>query len=155
MDTKEINNIEYFRVADLSNLNSTTYVNLKFLEKASAKFGDVLITFDGCPGRVGYSVNGCYSSSLRKIVDINQSYNKGYLYFWSISEGVQNCIKEHSFGTTILHASKAIDYLEIINKPNKKTLNELNIIFNKIVLNSLCIKKLNMLKQLYLKKFFG
>ena len=155
LDVKNENTIEYFRVADLNSSKSETFVNTIFLEKAYAKFGDVMITFDGCPGRVGYCVNGCFSGSIRKIIDINKKYNNGYLYFWSVSENVQNCIKEHSFGTTILHASKAIEHLEIINEPNEEILNQLNIIFKKIVSNSLIIQTLNELKQIYLKKFFG
>lgn len=155
LDVKNENTIEYFRVADLNNTKSETFVNTIFLEKASAKFGDVMITFDGCPGRVGYCVKGCFSGSIRKIIDINKKYNNGYLYFWSVSENVQNCIKEHSFGTTILHASKAIEHLEIIDEPNEEILNQLNIIFEKMVSNNLIIQTLNKLKQSYLKKFFG
>lgn len=154
-NTKNDNTVEYYRVADLNNLESTTYVDSIFLKKAAAKFGDVMITFDGCPGRVGFSVEGCYSGSLRKIIDINNEYNNGYLFFWAISENVQNCIKEYSFGTTILHASKSIDHLEIMAKPCLKILNQLNIIFSKMTLNVLTIKTLNKIKQMYLKKFFG
>lgn len=154
-NTKNDNTVDYYRVADLNNLESTTYVDSIFLKKAAAKFGDVMITFDGCPGRVGFSVDGCYSGSLRKIIDINNEYNNGYLFFWAISENVQNCIKEYSFGTTILHASKSIDHLEIMVKPCLKILNQLDIIFNKMTLNVLTIKALNKIKQMYLKKFFG
>ncbi len=139
----------------MNNCTSSTFVDKKFLDKANAKIGDVMITFDGCPGRVGFSVNGCYSGSLRKLIDKQIKYNNGYLYFWSISEKVQNCINQYSFGTTILHASKAIEHLEIVENPNQEILQQLNIIFNKMILNVKILVFLNRLKNIYLKKFFG
>ena len=43
---------------------------------------------------------------------------KSFLYFLMISEHIQNIIKAHSKGTTILHASEAIKHMNFILPAN-------------------------------------
>ena len=112
---------------------------------------DILIAFDGAPGRNAIGLEGAYSSGIYK-VKCKQNY-KGLIYFEINSELNQKIIKDHSQGTTILHASKAIPFLEVV-KPDNHTIEKLNALFKQIVNNKKKLKLLNNEKQLLLSKYF-
>ena len=114
---------------------------------------DILISFDGAIGRISFGLNGAYSSGVYKVIP-NDSNNHG-IYYWSLlSDENQQIMKEHTNGTTILHASKCIDFLKIKNY----TIDDKEM-FDKIFTSLISTKKenikLNKLKQLYLNKFFN
>jgi len=108
--------IHYLRVGDLLSLGNT------FVEPSNELMlcsdDDILIAFDGAPGRNAIGLEGAYSSGIYK-VNCNINY-KGFIYFEINSELNQKIIKDHSQGTTILHASKAIPFLEIAKIDEKK-----------------------------------
>ena len=152
-EIKTDENVEYFRVGDMNSLESKTYVNKKYLQSANAQLGDVFISLDGDPGRVGFTIEGCYSGSLKKLVSSN--IKNGYLYFWALSDQTQQCINEHAFGTTILHAGKSLEYLQINKNIDSELMNQIDSVYSLIVDNVKIIKKLTALKHLFLNKFFG
>ena len=153
--TKSSGNVAYYRVGDMNSLSSQVYVDTSYLKQAESRIGDILISFDGAPGRVGYTIEGCFSGSLRKIECRKMGISKGYIFFWSISDQIQQCINEHSFGTTILHASKSLNYLQIDEIINISVNNELNYIYELMINNVLKIKHLSLCKKYLLKKFFS
>ncbi len=141
--------IHYLRVGDLLSLGST------FVEPSSdlmlCSDDDILIAFDGAPGRNAIGLEGAYSSGIYK-VNCNLNY-KGLIYFEINSELNQKIIKDHSQGTTILHASKAIPFLEIA-KTDEQNNKKLNVLFKQIIKNKKKLKQLNNEKRLLLSKYF-
>ena len=141
--------IRYLRVGDLLSLGNT------FVEPSNELMicatDDILVAFDGAPGRNAIGLEGAYSSGIYK-VKCNPKY-KGLVYFEINSELNQKIIKDHSQGTTILHASKAIPFLETA-KADDKNAEKLNALFKQITNNKKKLKLLNNEKQLLLSKYF-
>ncbi len=150
LDKQKTNSVPYIRVGNLLNGEYDTYVVNS--DCPQCDYEDILIAFDGAPGRNIIGLKGCYSSGVQKVVCDKE--NKGYIYFYINSELCQNTIKVHSQGTTILHASKSIKELKIpiISSDNKNLLNSL---FNEMVSLIKQKKKLKKEKDLLLKKYFG
>ena len=150
-EIKQKNFINFIRVKDL-NVLTNTYIS-NSLKLPLVAENDTLIALDGTVGRMNFGLSGAYSSGLYKILPINEKY-RGIIYFSLKDNFNQNIIQYYATGTTILHASKAINHLKI--KRHKE--NDL-ILFNDLYKIMLFLKqendKLNKLKQLYLKKFFG
>lgn len=141
--------IRYLRVGDLLSLGNT------FVEPSNELMlctdDDILVAFDGAPGRNAIGLEGAYSSGIYK-VKCNPKY-KGLIYFEINSELNQKIIKDHSQGTTILHASKAIPFLETAKVDDKIT-EKLSVLFEQIIYNKKKLKLLNNEKQLLLSKYF-
>lgn len=150
LDKQEANSVPYIRVGNLLNGEYDTYVVNS--DCPQCDYEDILIAFDGAPGRNIIGLKGYYSSGVQKVVCDKE--NKGYIYFYINSELCQNTIKVHSQGTTILHASKSINELKIpiISNDIKNLLNSL---FNEMVSLIKQKKKLKKEKDLLLKKYFG
>ena len=150
LDKQESSSIPYIRVGNLLNAEYDTFVIDNDLPKC--KLDDILIAFDGAPGRNNVGLQGCFSSGVQKVV-CNEE-DKGYIYFYLNSELCQNTIKVHSQGTTILHAGKAIKELKIpvLSDKNKEKLNNL---FNEMISLIKQKIKLKQEKDLLLKKYFG
>ncbi len=150
--TEENNNdnIHFIRVKDLNSLTNT-YIP-KNLNIPIANPSDILISFDGAIGRINYGLYGAYSSGIYKVIPCFKN-NYGILY-WALKDNYnQQIMLEHTNGTTILHGAKAIPYLKI-KKHSSKDIDFYNNIFNYSLNIKLENIKLNILKQLYLKKFF-
>ena len=150
--TEENNNdnIHFIRVKDLNSLTNT-YIP-KNLNIPIANPCDILISFDGAIGRINYGLYGAYSSGIYKVIPCFKN-NYGILY-WALKDNYnQQVMLEHTNGTTILHGAKAIPYLKI-KKHSSKDIDFYNNIFNYSLNIKLENIKLNILKQLYLKKFF-
>ena len=150
--TEENNNdnIHFIRVKDLNSLTNT-YIP-KNLNIPIANPCDILISFDGAIGRINYGLYGAYSSGIYKVIPCFKN-NYGILY-WALKDNYnQQIMLEHTNGTTILHGAKAIPYLKI-KKHSSKDIDFYNNIFNCSLNIKLENIKLNILKQLYLKKFF-
>ena len=141
--------IHYLRVGDLLSLGGT------FVEPSDELMmctdDDILIAFDGAPGRNAVGLEGAYSSGIYK-VKCNTKY-KGLIYFEINSELNQKIIKDHSQGTTILHASKAIPFLETA-KTDDRCVKKLNTLFERIIQNKRKLKLLVNEKRLLLSKYF-
>ena len=141
--------IRYLRVGDLLSEGST------FLKPTSelitCKFDDILIAFDGAPGRNTFGLEGAYSSGINKVVCNKQ--DKGFVFFELNSELNKAIIKDHSQGTTILHAGKSIQFLECC-KAKDEEIKILNSLFELMVLNKAKIRYLKCIKQKLLSKYF-
>ena len=141
--------IRYLRVGDLLSEGST------FLKPTSelvvCKFEDILIAFDGAPGRNAFGLEGAYSSGIYKVICEKQ--NKGFIFFELNSELNRSIIKNHSQGTTILHAGKSIQFLECC-KAKEEDIKTLSSLFKLMVLNKDKIKYLKRIKQELLTKYF-
>lgn len=147
--SREEGMIQYIRVGDLLSLGSTFLKPMPELQLC--KFDDILIAFDGAPGRNTFGLEGAYSSGIYKV--ICDKKNKSLAFFELNSELNKTIIKDHSQGTTILHAVKAIQYLECC-VAKEDIIYKLNAIFNLMVSNKKKIKKLNDIKSKLLEKYF-
>lgn len=141
------NLIKYIRVGDLDS-SKDCFIQTADKIKTCNEY-DILIAFDGAPGRLNVGLNGAYSSGIYKAKGIN----KGLIYFSLLSELNQKIIKDNSQGTTILHASKAIPFLKYPQTSNEIK-NDFDCLFNLLI--ELKKKKNNMqkIKQLMLNKYF-
>ncbi|NFA43739.1 UNVERIFIED_ORG: hypothetical protein B2H98_12580 [Clostridium botulinum] len=106
----------FLRVSDISGTSKqkvyTVANNLKLVNK-----GDLLITLDGTPGIISDQFEGAISSGIRKIDIINDELLQDYLKFYLRSDNVQRIIYKYATGATILHASKSIQYIDVIIPP--------------------------------------
>ena len=141
--------IQYIRVGDLS-AKGNTYTKY-FNELVLCSSEDILIAFDGAPGRNAIGLKGAISSGIYK-VECEPKY-KGLIYFEINSKLNQGIIKDNSQGTTILHASKSIQFLEAIDIKNNECI-LLNYLFDQLVNNKAKIDSLLKIKQLLLAKYF-
>ncbi len=146
----ESNNlIHYLRVGDLLSLGNT-FISMTDSDKI-ADFDDILVAFDGAPGRNAIGLSGAYSSGIYNIKCAKE--DKGLVYFEINSDINKRIIDNHSQGTTILHASKSISHLVYadINNCDKQLLNTyFNMLLqNKKKINSLKHIKVNLLNKYY------
>ena len=145
----DINSIKYIRVGDLLN-KSNTFIN-KTDAKNIAIEEDILLALDGAPGRNNIGLSGSFSSGIYKIVS-DKKY-KGLLFFEINSNLNQKIIKDLAQGTTILHASKSIPFLQTI-MCNELELKYFNNLFNLLVNLKKKIDLLQKEKNLLLNKYF-
>ena len=144
-----VNLIQYLRVGDLLSLGNT-FIDESISNKIS-KIDDILVAFDGAPGRNNIGLYGAYSSGIYNL-KCNYS-NKGLVYFEINSDINKKIIDDHSQGTTILHASKSINHLVYANIDDKdKEL--LNAYFNLLLQNKKKINSLKHIKANLLNKYF-
>jgi hypothetical protein len=123
-----------------------------------AKENDVLIAFDGAAGRTACGLAGVYSSGIRKAINCSKyNLSNGFIYFYLNSKYIQDIILEFSQArTTIIHAGKSIDEMELPIRGNIAELNDrLSIVYNKIIDCYAENNSLNNLKNQYFKKFFN
>ncbi len=105
-------NLPFLRVGDISKRDGGIYVQKSLVKDKIVEKSDILISFDGSIGSVGFGLEGSYSSGLRKINSKVGLYGKGFTFCLVKSESIQNTIKSHAKGTTILHAGTSIVHLE-------------------------------------------
>ena len=148
---KEIDNsTPYIRVGNLLNNNYDTYCIDN--EYKRCDYDDILIAFDGAPGRNSIGLCGVYSSGIYKV--ICDSKLKGFVYFYINSNLCQDIIKQNSQGTTILHASKSIKLLKMPCVDNIVLDNQLNNLYNMLICLYKKQIKFKKIKQLLLNKYF-
>lgn len=141
--------VRYLRVGDLDNVSST-FIKEE-LSKNSADEYDILIAFDGAPGRNAVGLTGSFSSGIYKV--ICNPILKGLIYFEINSKRNQKIIADHAQGTTILHASKSINHLECC-KCSSEDIEYFDSLFNRIVELKKRISLLKIDKIQLLKKYF-
>jgi type I restriction enzyme S subunit len=112
-------NLPFLRVGDISKRDGGIYVQKSLVKDKIIEKNDILISFDGSIGSVGFGLEGSYSSGLRKINSKDKLYGKGFTYCLVKSESIQNTIKAHAKGTTILHAGTSILHLEFPSATDK------------------------------------
>ena len=143
----ENNLIQFIRVGDLE---SPKNCFIEITDKIKVcKETDILIAFDGAPGRLNVGLKGAYSSGIYKV----NSINNGLIYFSLLCKLNQKIIKDNSQGTTILHASKAIPFLKYPKIPSD-TINWFDSIFNLLIETKKKKKIFGHIKQLLLNKYF-
>ena len=148
---KEIaNSLPYIRVGNLLNNNYDTFCIDNNYRKCD--YDDILIAFDGAPGRNSIGLYGVYSSGIYKIKCDNKY--KGFVYFYINSNLCQDIIRQNSQGTTILHASKSINLLKMTKIDNNTLLEKFNCLFNKMI--NIYKKQITLrkIKQELLSRFF-
>ncbi len=142
--------IPYYRVGDLGSDNPSIYIDPS-LKHQSTLFEDIIISFDGAPGRINIGCKGAYSSGLQKV--LCDKHLKGLVFFALCGNKNQEIIKNYSQGTTILHASKSIQFLMIPELINEEILK-----YNDYFLLLLTIKRkivnLQNIKKSLLNKYF-
>ena len=148
-DVKKNDMINYLRVSDLNTISST-YVKMSD-KLVVSRFDDILCAFDGAPGRNNIGLVGVYSSSIYNF-KCNE-INKGLVYFEINSDLNQKIIADHSQGTTILHASKSIQYLQYADAELEDKI-YLNSLFKLLLQNKKKIEFLKNIKSNLLNKYF-
>ena len=148
---KEIeNSTPYIRVGNLLNNNYDTYCIDNDYKKCN--YDDILIAFDGAPGRNSIGLKGVYSSGIYKVKC--EEKNKGFIYFYINSKMCQNIIKENSQGTTILHASKSIKLLQLPKINDLSLMEKFSNIYRHLIMYYKQQIILKQLKQTLLSKYF-
>lgn len=123
LNDEAINTIPFLRVGDISKRDSGIFVYKELVKDKTVDVNDILISFDGSIGNIGYGLFGAYSSGLRKIIDKNESFGKTFSFCLMKSDEIQQTIKAHAKGSTILHAGSSIQYLEFV-KPSDEILSK-------------------------------
>lgn len=118
----------FLRVGDLGSRNSSVFVQNKFLKGKVLRKNDIAVSMDGTVGRVAFGFYGGYSTGIRKLVITDDHINREFLYFLMKSDHIQNIIRAHAKGTTILHASESIKNMTFL-LPDREIMN----LFSKLV----------------------
>jgi len=150
--------IRFIRVKDLPEDTASIYIRKNIAEKICTA-DDLLMSFDGTPGRLNFGLEGAYSSGIRKIYSTNPLYNNlGLKYLIFKSKSIQDTIKAYSDGTVIIHAGSSIDNL-VFSFPDENKIAEFNNlidpIFTKIQLNKVQIRTLTQLRDTLLPKLMS
>lgn len=158
LETKEKDTIRFIRVGDMLSYTPSVYIK-KSLAQNICTVDDLLMSFDGTPGRLNFGIEGAYSSGIRRIYSLNPLYdNLGLKYLIFKSKHIQDMINAHSSGTVILHASSSIDELTF-SFPDERMLEEFNKlitpIFSKIQLNKRQFLILERLRDTLLPKLMS
>ena len=106
------NCIKFFRVGDIEG-ESSVYVDSSNKKYIIVEERDVIVTFDGSVGKLGFGLNGGFSSGLRKIYDKSNKFDNSLVYFIFKDERIIATIHKYATGSILLHASSAIDHLKI------------------------------------------
>lgn len=102
----------FLRVSDLSgSRDEKIYVDIETDKIAGSE--DILLTLDGSVGLVKKGLEGIYSTGIRKVYFKKKQNPNEFLYFVLQSKRVQDTIREHSTGSTIKHAGRAVDYIQV------------------------------------------
>ena len=149
VENRKDSTIRYIRVKDLLSL-SDTFIDNKIAKKI-ANFDDILVAFDGAPGRNNIGIKCAFSSGIYNLKC--EEDNKGLVFFEVNSEMNKNIISRNSRGTTILHASKSIEQLIFANVDNSEK-ETLNIYFKLLLQNKEKIINLKHIKTNLLNKYF-
>ena len=122
LEKREDNSIKFYRVGDM-NSECNTFIKEELSNGKLIDENDVVVSFDATIGRIGYGLKGAYSTGMKKI-SINSKYrniiDNSLVYAYFNNKDTQNIMMENARGTTILHASSSIDFMNF--KYNEKIL---------------------------------
>ncbi len=146
-------NIPFFRVQDILNVESPIFINKILSKNKIVKKNEILVSFDGSVGKIGYGIEGAYSSGMQKITSKFNDFSAALIYAIFNSRKIQIELGKTS-GTTIAHAGKLINKLQI---PYNLSLfcevqNDLAILFDSMLSNKLEIANLKKIQHLLLKR---
>ena len=137
---KSDGDVRFIRVGDMLSTTPENYVNKQLCLNSILSESDIAMSFDATIGRVSYGISGGYSSGLRKIKSQDENISNAFIYYWSVSSDTQKVLFENATGTTILHASKAIDYFTL---PYDKSINAVSTKLGKLYSKQLQLKGQN------------
>ena len=111
---KSINNncLNFIRVGDIDG-SSNIFIDGSINNCVIVNSSDVVVTFDGSVGKVGYGLEGAISGGLRKIYDKSGKLNNGLAYFIFKDKRIIANIHKYATGSILLHASGSIEHLAI------------------------------------------
>lgn len=126
--------VPFARVADLVDIDlPETFVSEVLLGTAVADLADILVSFDGTPGRVRVGHIGGFSSGIRRLDPTSDWITPGFLYCLMRSREIRSVILAHSTGTTILHASSAIPELMVPSGATPETVRQFEPIASELL----------------------
>ena len=148
---KTESNIEFFRVQDIESIHSNVYIDKNSAKNKIATIDDILVSFDGTIGKIGFGFCGAYSSGMQIIKSKKGFIDNGFIFAIFNSTKIQNDLSK-SVGTTIAHAGKYIKNLSIpYDESDIKLANSIiNPLYLTILNNKLEIDKLKSLQILIL-----
>ena len=110
--------VQFLRVGDLGSRDSKIFIPLSLSKGKLLNKTDIALTLDGTVGIVKFGLSGCYSTGIRKVVIRNkEKLVWTFLYCLLKSEHIQEIIKAHARGTTIIHAGSAIEEMKFVLPP--------------------------------------
>jgi len=110
--------VPFIRVGDLGSRQSGLFIPQELARGRLLNRHDIAITLDGTVGIVQMGLTGAYSTGIRKVVAQDSGQlSWAYVYFLLKSEHIQGIIRAHARGTTIQHASSAIDHMTFVCPP--------------------------------------
>lgn len=116
---KSANEVPFLRVGDLGSRNSGIFIDKTLTKGKMLSKTDIAITLDGTVGIVKMGLVGCYSTGIRKILIKNKRIKPSFLFFLMKSDHIQNIIRAHAKGTTILHAGQSVKHMDFILPPEE------------------------------------
>ena len=115
----ETGTVPFIRVGDLGNRESNIYIPEELSKNKLLNKTDIVISMDGTVGIVRMGLQGSYSTGIRKtVIRDTEKLSWTYLYLFLRSEYLQGIIQAHAKGTTILHASSALDCMVFALPPS-------------------------------------
>jgi len=141
----------FIRVSDLSKqILEPVFTNENERRLIFCNREDVLLALDGVPGVVNRGFEGAISSGIRILKPKTSNIIKDFL-FQILQHGiVERVIANHTTGTTIKHASRAIDFIKIpvpIFTEQEKIAHILSVIDDTIVKTDKVIARTERLKK--------
>jgi len=105
--------VPFLRVGDVTGkTDSPVYTDSSQVVRVGVS--DLLLTLDGSPGYVSTGHEGAISSGLRKVEPFDpDTVSLSWLRYSLMSPSVQETIRRHTTGVTILHASAAVQHIRI------------------------------------------
>lgn len=144
LEKPEQDTVNFYRVGDMDS-KCNTYVKKELTKGKYINQDDIVVSFDATIGRIGYCLEGSYSTGMKKI-SIKEKYkdiiDNSIVFAYFSDEKTKNIMRENAIGTTILHASSSIDYMKF--KYNKELLQKYNNVISPLFEKMKQIKKENL-----------
>jgi restriction endonuclease S subunit len=107
-------NARFLRVSDLTGSRETPVYVKASPDLVISNTNDTLLALDGTPGVVARGISGAISSGIRRVDVIDSTrFAPDFIYYALQSAPVQEIIRKHSKGVTIMHASAALKEIKI------------------------------------------
>jgi type I restriction enzyme, S subunit len=127
--------IRFIRVSDISK----QVLEGVFINEANnlviCKKDDILLALDGVPGVVAKGFEGAISSGIRIVKPKTDKIDKEFLFYVLQHKIVQKVIENYTTGTTIKHASRAVDFIILPLPPieEQKAIAQILLTFDKAI----------------------
>ena len=109
---KQENSVPFIRVSDL-NGSSEIHARIDLLDGKLLCPQDVCVSLDGTVGKVDYALYGGYSTGIRRVYDEKAEINNALIFAILTSDYIQYVIDKYATGSNILHASEAVNHMDI------------------------------------------